>query len=58
MINESYKITMDKICRSCMNECDDMKSLFALRKCDNSESQHLKLSDMLMACASVKVFNN
>lgn len=56
MINESTKITMEKICRSCMNECDDMKNLYSSRECEDSdEGQNLKLADMLMACASVKV---
>lgn len=57
MINENNRITMENLCRSCMRECDDMKSIFTLRECKGSENgQNLKLVDMLMACTTVKVY--
>lgn len=53
MINKDPDILMDKICRSCMCESENMKNVFEQEQ--TLEGQHLQLSQMLMACAAVEV---
>lgn len=53
MINKNPDILMDKICRSCMCESENMKNVFEPKEV--VEGQQLQLSEMLMACASVEV---
>lgn len=53
MINKDTDVLMEKICRSCMSEKEDMKNVF-----ETSETvmgQTLKIFEMLMACATVQV---
>lgn len=56
MINKETDVlgvlTMDKICRTCMLEKEDMKDVFESLETIKGT---LKISDMLMACASVQV---
>lgn len=53
MINKEREITMDRICRSCMSESENMKNVFESR--DIKGGQDIVLAEMLMACASVEV---
>lgn len=52
MINKDSVLPMDKICRSCMTEGPEMRSLYET----NTESIHF--ADMIMACTTVQVNNN
>lgn len=49
MINKDTLLEIDKICRSCMSQNDEMHNVF-----DNNANS-VQLSEMLMACASVQV---
>ncbi|XP_030765393.1 zinc finger protein 189-like [Sitophilus oryzae] len=53
MIPEDIQFMIDKICRSCMCESDEMQNVF--KKSAGSSEEPMLLSDMLMACASVEV---
>lgn len=54
MINKEIELIIDKICRCCMCENENMHTLF--EDADNSnESAMVSLSEMLNACASVEV---
>lgn len=53
MINKEADISMDKICRTCMLEKDDMKDVF--ESSETIKGDTLKIAEMLMACASVQV---
>jgi hypothetical protein len=52
MINKSTELVIDKICRSCMCQDENMRNLF-----DSKElgGQTLQLAEILMDCASVVV---
>lgn len=55
MINKE-EVLMDKVCRICMLEKEDMKDVF---ECSETiEGNTLKIAEMLMACASVQVIYN
>lgn len=56
MINKEADVLMDKICRACMLEKEDMKDVFESSETVNSHT--VKIADMLMACASVQVKYN
>lgn len=54
MINKEIELIIDKICRCCMCENENMHSIF--EQTDNSkEPTMVSLSEMLIACASVEV---
>jgi hypothetical protein len=54
MINKSTELVIDKICRSCMCQDENMRNLF-----DSKElgGQTLQLAEILMDCASVVVIS-
>lgn len=49
MINKDTNLCMDKICRSCMTESTEMRSVY-----DASE-ESIRFADMIMACTTVQV---
>lgn len=51
MINKDSVLPMDKICRSCMTEGPDMRSLYEMT------SESVQFSEMMMACTTVQVNN-
>lgn len=51
MINKDSNLCMDKICRSCMTESTDMRSVY------DSSTESLQFADMIMACTTVQVNN-
>lgn len=54
MINKEIELIIDKLCRCCMCENENMHTLF--QEAENSnESTMVSLSEMLKACASVEV---
>lgn len=53
MINKETDLIMQKICRSCMCESTEMKSVFETKEA--AEGKTLQIADMLMACASIQV---
>lgn len=48
-------INTDKICRTCLSEENNMRSVFSI---DESNGEALKLHEMLMSCASVQVMED
>lgn len=46
-------INTDKICRTCLVEGSDMKSVFSI---DESNGETFRLYEMLMSCTSVQVY--
>ncbi|KAJ8970681.1 hypothetical protein NQ317_012363 [Molorchus minor] len=54
MINKETGLVIDKICRSCMCENENMHSVFE-NKTEAGGSSSVLLSEMLTACASVEV---
>lgn len=50
MINKDSSLSLDKICRSCMTEANQMRSVY------DTNTESLQLAEMIMACASVQVF--
>uniref|UniRef100_A0A1Y1L696 Protein krueppel n=2 Tax=Photinus pyralis TaxID=7054 RepID=A0A1Y1L696_PHOPY len=52
MINKETQLIMQKICRSCMCEGTDMKSVFEAKA---AEEGQILLADMLMACTSIQI---
>ncbi|KAJ8920878.1 hypothetical protein NQ315_015671 [Exocentrus adspersus] len=53
MINKEIDLVVDKICRCCMCENENMHSVFEGNK--EAEDSSIPLSEMLMACASIEV---
>lgn len=53
MINKETEIVMQKICRSCMCESTEMRSVFETK--EPEEGQILQIAEMLMACTSIQV---
>ncbi|XP_066260460.1 zinc finger protein 420-like [Euwallacea similis] len=53
MIPESVNPIIDKICRSCMREGDEMQNVF--EKTIGKEDDAMLLCDVLMACAAVEI---
>lgn len=53
MINKVTEVLMDKVCRTCMSEKEDMKNVFEFS--ETIKGQTLKIAEMLMACASIQV---
>lgn len=53
MINKEIELIIDKLCRCCMCENENMHSLFA--ESNSNESTIVSLSEMLKACTSVEV---
>lgn len=51
MITEEIELIIDKLCRCCMCENENMHNLFN----SSSESTFVSLSEMLQVCASVDV---
>lgn len=45
-------IPFEKICRTCLSQANDFRSLFSI---DESAGETLRLFEMLMCCASVQV---
>ncbi|CAH0557337.1 unnamed protein product [Brassicogethes aeneus] len=56
MIHKDSELAVDKVCRSCLCENEDMHNVF--ESTAENEGETIKLSDMMMACASVSVTNN
>ncbi|KAJ8960779.1 hypothetical protein NQ318_020073 [Aromia moschata] len=54
MVDEELGVPVDKICRCCMGENENMYNLFE-NKSDIESSSSVLLSEMLIACASVEV---
>lgn len=49
----SYEtVHIDKICRTCLSEEENMRPLFIIHPADG---ETIRLSEMLMSCASVQV---
>ncbi|KAG5883225.1 hypothetical protein JTB14_011417 [Gonioctena quinquepunctata] len=48
-------ISIDKICRTCLSEASNMRSVFSI---EESTGENLRLFEMLIACASVQVMSN
>ncbi|XP_049822361.1 zinc finger protein 470-like isoform X3 [Aethina tumida] len=53
MINKDSQLSIEKICRSCMTENDDMQNVF--EGTFEIDGKTVKLSDMLMTCATISV---
>lgn len=51
MINKDSVLPMDKICRSCMTEGPEMRSLYEVA------SESVQFAEMMMACTTVQVNN-
>lgn len=49
MINKDSSLSLDKICRSCMAETNQMRSVY------DTNTESIQLAEMIMACASVQV---
>lgn len=49
MINKDSALPMDKICRSCMTEGPEMRSLYEVT------TESIQFADMMMACTTVQV---
>lgn len=54
MINKKEELIIDKLCRCCMCENENMHNLFEAAR-NSNESTMVSLSEMLIACASVEV---
>lgn len=52
MINKEVELMIDKLCRCCMCENENMHNLFEV---SSNESAVVSLPEMLIACASVEV---
>lgn len=50
MINKDSPLPMDKICRSCMTEGPEMRSLY-----EQATTENMQFSEMMMACTTVQV---
>lgn len=55
MINKEVELIIDKLCRCCMCENENMHNLFDYTNNSNNESTMVSLSEMLIACASLQV---
>ncbi|CAG9865144.1 unnamed protein product [Phyllotreta striolata] len=55
MINKESDLMIDKICRCCMCENEDMQNMFEKKSDEGTDDCNALLSDMLAACASVEV---
>ncbi|XP_057665944.1 zinc finger protein 420-like isoform X1 [Diorhabda carinulata] len=55
MINKESGLIIDKICRCCMCENENMLNMFEQKSEDEAEDSTTLLSDMLVACASIEV---
>lgn len=53
MIPEDIQLMIDKICRSCMCESEEMHNVF--ERTSGPADDTMLLSDMLMACASIQI---
>lgn len=53
MINKEIELIIDKICRCCMCENENMHNVFENKK--DTQGSSVLLSEMLMACVSVEV---
>ncbi|GLV41621.1 crooked legs [Carabus blaptoides fortunei] len=51
MINKDSNLSLDKICRSCMTEANQMRSVY------DTNTESVQLAEMIMACASVQVIS-
>lgn len=49
-----HNIQTDKICRTCLSEDTNMRSVFSVE--DNSVGETTRLFEMLMSCAAVQVY--
>lgn len=47
-------IPFEKICRTCLSQANEFRSLFSI---DDATGETLRLFEMLMCCASVQVNN-
>lgn len=54
MINKEVGLIIDKLCRCCMCENENMHNMFDSKK-DLKDSKPVSLSEMLVACASIEV---
>lgn len=54
MINKEDELIIDKLCRCCMCENEDMHNLFEATS-NSNKSTMVSLSEMLIACASIEV---
>lgn len=50
---EQKTFNVDKLCRACMTETDDKKTLF-----QNNNENNVKLSDMLSYCTSLQILDS
>lgn len=50
MINKDSALPMDKICRSCMTEGPEMRSLY-----EQANTESIQFAEMIMACTTVQV---
>lgn len=48
-------LQIDKICRTCLSDNGDMKSIFSL---DETLGENARIFEMLMSCASVQVLSD
>ncbi|XP_050501833.1 zinc finger protein 852-like [Diabrotica virgifera virgifera] len=55
MINKESEVVVEKICRCCMCENENMHNMFEKKNEENEEDSSTLLSDMLVACASIEV---
>ncbi|KAF5269165.1 hypothetical protein FQR65_LT02465 [Abscondita terminalis] len=55
MINKDTQLIMQKICRSCMCESSEMRSVFETKGAVEGEIQ---LAEMLMACTSIQILSD
>lgn len=54
MINKEVELMIDKLCRCCMCENENMHNLFEAAS-NPDEAKMVSFSEMLIACASVEV---
>lgn len=50
---ETKEINVEKLCRACMTETDDKKTLF-----QNNNENNVKLSEMLSYCTSLQILDS
>ncbi|XP_023017036.1 uncharacterized protein isoform X2 [Leptinotarsa decemlineata] len=55
MINKEVELMIDKLCRCCMRENENMHNIFEIKGGPDPTEPTILLSDMLVACASIEV---
>lgn len=55
MINKESDIMIDKICRCCMCENEDMQNMFEKNNEEGAHDSNTLLSEMLVLVASIEV---